>query len=102
MESLPMGSADVVKVAVLVKPDPGVKVPVPIGVAMPVAVFTWLKTTVPVGAASLPDRVAENVTGWPAGDGLGAPVRAALLVVSCSTVMVTGSDVDGVWVISPV
>ena len=52
------------------------------------------------GRASLPVKVAVKVTGWPSGEGLGEPVRVAV-VVSCSTVMVTGAEVDPVWVVSP-
>jgi hypothetical protein len=59
IESVPAGRADVVSVAVLLTPPPGVSV------ALPSEVDPFMKVTDPVGAVLPLDTVAVSVTDWP-------------------------------------
>jgi hypothetical protein len=59
MESVPNGNAEVISVAVLLGPLPGVRV------ALPMAVEPSIKVTEPVGAAWPLETVAVRVTDWP-------------------------------------
>jgi len=72
MGSVPTGRVEVVNVAVLLKPLPGVRV------AVPMAVAPSMKTTGPVGAAKLPESVAVKVTGWPTLAGFNEDMTAAV------------------------
>ena len=101
MVSVPMGSVETVRLAVLVLPvAPGTRIAVPNSTEEAVGGNNSAKVTVPVGGAKLPVKVAVKITGWPKGEGFGAPVRVAVLV-SCSTVIVTVGEVEGAWVESP-
>ena len=103
MVSAPTGRLEVVKVAVLVKPGPGPGTSVTGGPSdWPTVVGgnNSAKVTVPVGAAKLPVKVAVKVTSWPWVAGLGAPTRVATLL-SGEMLMVTGMEVEDVWVASP-
>jgi hypothetical protein len=71
IESVPVGNADVVSVAVLLNPPPG------ISVALPIAVAPSIKVTDPVGAALLLETVAVKVTDWPALTGFAEDVTDA-------------------------
>jgi hypothetical protein len=58
MESVPAGRVDVISVAVLLRPLPGVSV------ALPIAAEPFIKVTEPVGAAEPLVTVAVKVTAW--------------------------------------
>jgi len=93
--SVPAGRDEVVHVAVLETPEElGTRA------RLQSVVLPYINVTGPSGGAKLPVSVAVKVTGWPCGDVAGEPVTDAL-VVSGLTVMVTGVDVDGEWVLSP-
>jgi hypothetical protein len=55
---VPIGRVEVVRLAVLLNPLPGVSV------ALPSVVAPSVKTMVPVGATNRVEKVAVKVTGW--------------------------------------
>jgi hypothetical protein len=72
MEAVPTARVEVVSVAVLLRPLPGVRV------AVPIVVVPLRKVTVPVGAALVLETVAVKVTVWPKVEGLREEVTAAV------------------------
>lgn len=74
MESVPTGNAEVVKLAVLLRPLPGANV------AVPSTVAPFKNVTEPVGAAYSVANVAVKVTGWFWLDGFCEEAITALLM----------------------
>jgi hypothetical protein len=79
MELVPKGNADVLSVALLLSPLPGVKV------ALPIAVEPTMKVTEPVGAAELLETVATKVTDWSKLEGVSVDVTVAVVVAGLMT-----------------
>jgi hypothetical protein len=86
--SVPTGSPEVVKVAVLLT------APEVLSVAVPSAVVPFINTTEPVGGAKLLVSVAVSVTAWPTLAGLGEEVTAAVLPAVFTTSF-SAFEVDG-------
>jgi len=76
MVSLPVGSMEVVMVAVLVP-----LMPVGVSVAVPRVNVPFVKVTVPVGSGPLPVTVAVKVTACPDTDGLAEDTTTVLLLM---------------------
>jgi hypothetical protein len=100
MEWLPSARAEVVKVAVLVRPAAPLVAPVGARVAVPIWLVPSKKATVPVGAAKLPVSVAVKATGWPRWERSSEALSVAV-VMSEPTVTTMGLEVEGAWVASP-
>ena len=79
IESVPNGNADVLRLALLLSPPPGVRV------ALPIAVEPSMKVTEPVGAALLLEIVAVKITDWPTLAGLTEEVTDAVVLLGLIT-----------------
>jgi hypothetical protein len=87
MEPVPMGSVEVVRLAVLLNPLPGVRV------ALPSAVVPSVKATEPVGAAYRVENVTVNVTGWFWLEGFCEDTSTALLMKAGLMTWLNAGDV---------
>jgi hypothetical protein len=88
MESVPTGRVEIVRLAVLLRPPPGVRV------ALPSAVAPSMKTTEPVGAAYWVANVAVKVTGWLKLEGLCEEATTALLMKAGLMICENAAEVD--------